>query len=456
MFIGKKVFEITKLIPLKFYNSPEDTGAGGGDVGESAGGESVSETSFSEPEFSQESDSIIPEDWMKEPIKSDPEYAKMKAAKPLENKDAEDDHSSETEEDSSTADEEGDKDTELTDDNSSTGQESEDLAFADNVIEGLKGEDLGKLPDEAQEAIGKFYAKHEEVSKKLTETESRLNRLLEDPVAKMRAELLDSGKQEFPVRGMTQTEKTNLVSKFQSEVGLTQEEAEQIMKVIDKGVDSVARDMAQDYANNHIVQSNNQRKAQETIKKGQEIIMSLSQYNSQLALNEKNISAFYVKGPDGKPVINEQHPEAGKFKEGLGKIVSWCAKLGLSYDRIVDMGPKAIYAAAAASLDMPVALNTEKRDKKILADAKLAALKPFLKAKPGEGKPLSTTKQSGSSERRSAEKTIVDGGYDLNRLASDPEYYESAISKKYGDPEHKAKIDRMVEKGRASQRAVKR
>jgi hypothetical protein len=121
--------------------------------------------------------------------------------------------------------------------------------------------------------------------------------------------------------------------------------------------------------------------------------------------------------------------------------------MGWTYDTIVKMGQKSLYAAAAASLGMPVAINTETRDKKILAEARKSVLKPFMKT----GATTLSSEKSSSNTRTSASAIRpenVKSGLDVSRLVTDGDYYEMALNRKPGDIAHKEKIDKLVEQGR--------
>jgi len=406
-------------------------------------------------------DTGLPSDVMKEIEATDPEYAHMrkatseKKAQKQQLKGEEADHPSEepngpeegdapagepTEEDpkpdgDEAGEEKPDADAPESDGDDAAKPEGDGeenaSAFADNVIEGLKGEDFAKLPENVQEALGSFVQKHGEESEQSKELKAKLDKLLSDPVAADRAKLIDEGKadRQYIAPGLTVEEKAFL----QSEVGLDDDE----FKKLEAGIDKIAQDKAEAIVKNRLISSDQERQIAETTKKGQQLLLGLSKFNKNLALKETDMNRLYE--------LKERHPEWEKYVNGIGKIQQWAASMGIDYGKAIQMGETPFYAAAAAALKMPVAINTQERDQKMIAETRKRALAPFLKG--GSSKGLST--DASSADRSKLEKTISDGGYDIVRLANDADYYSAAVEKKFGNQAHKDYIDGLVSKGRA-------
>lgn len=464
--------EIQQMIPMRFYNSPDGAAGGGGtedppnhsddDGGEDLGGEDLGGGDDGGDSGSKDDDPIVSEaaaeigvseEEMKEILRSDPEFAKnlkkSKGEPEDKNKGGEDDHGSEDDSgDGSSADSDKDKQKpEGADDNSSTDDGESDSDFADNVIDGLKGSEFKKLSEDAQEAVAKFYEKAQSDSQKATETETRMQKLLEDPIIKFRAEAIEAGRAaEVEVRGLSAEEKKGIVDKAVSELGLDSDDGEKLLEIIGNGLEQVAKDMATDLSQKAILAQDAQRRVEETTKKGVEMILGLSKYNKALAVKETDIKKFYK--PDGKGgfVYNEDHPEIETWKNGLGKIQTWAAQKGIGYDKALDLGDKVFYAMAAAALDMPIALNTGERDKKIVSEARKKALAPFLK---GSGpRTLATEGSTGVVDRKKAAQTVTHGGFDVIRLVQDQAYYNKTIERRPNDEEWLEKVYAAAEKGR--------
>lgn len=469
--MAKWKFDIMSLVPTRFYNSPEgaaggegenlppegDDGIGGDgedlggdpDEGEDGGGEPAGDN---DPIISETAAELgIPEDEMKEILRTDPAFAeslkKSKGEPEDKTKGGEGDHDPDSGEGSSADSDEEKKTPEGADDNSSTEEGESDSDFADNVIDGLKGSEFSKLSEDAQEAVAKFYEKAQADSQKATEVESRMQKLLEDPVVKARAEAIEAGRaSDVEVRGLTEQEKKGIVSKVGDELGLDSDDREKLLSMIEDGIEKAAKEMASDLSQKAILVQDARRRAEETTKKGVEMILGLSKYNKTLAVKETDLAKFYKTDGKGGFVYNEDHPEIETWKNGLGKIQTWAAQKGIDYAKALELGDKAFYAMAAAALDMPVALNTGDRDKKMVAEIRKKALAPFLKG--SSPRTLATEGSSGVVDRKKAAQTVMVGGLDAVKLAEDQGYLNRMIEKRPGDMAWLDKVTAAAEKGR--------
>jgi hypothetical protein len=336
-----------------------------------------------------------------------------------------------------------------------TSGDKEVLEFEDDVIPGVTGKDFEALSADAQLAIATFFEDTQAKAKDAEAVQAKLDALMADPVVNSRAAMLDSGVAEtqLPVRGISEQEKGVIVNKIMEAIGIDEEEARLCLGVIEGGLNKVvndaARDLAQSMAGNAMAAQEATRKIAETNKQGNDVMLSLGQFNKSLAVKETDLSNFY-KNEGGKFVLNTSHPEAETFKSGLGRVMDWLETQGMGYDGAIKLGAKALYAAAAAALDMPVALNTGERDKKIAADARKAALKPFLKtsAVSGAGSTLNPDGGNVVQKRADAEARIVHG-MDAVKLVEDSDYHQAMMVKNFGDPEWSDKILEAAEAGRA-------
>lgn len=319
--------------------------------------------------------------------------------------------------------------------------------YADNVIEGISGEVFGKLPVEVQESLGSFYTKANEAQSQLAEKEEKLQKLLNDPLISGRAAMLEKGIQEYNPRGLNAEEKSTLINQFKAEFGFDDAEAAKAIQMIGSGVETIAKDMAKDLANNQILTSEKVRKQEQTTIEGRKLFLGLSEFNKSLELKETDITKFYSGvNSDGSPIYNSKHPEIEKFKNGVEKVMTHCRNVGINYEQALKLGKKGLYAVAASALDLPIAMNTKDRDTKIAMQARSKAVAPFLKT--NSTGTLNTESQSSVPNTKAA-SIAQHGGYDIERLATDSGYRQKAMESS-SDPKHIDKIVALTEKGRAN------
>jgi hypothetical protein len=170
----------------------------------------------------------------------------------------------------------------------------------------------------------------------------------------------------------------------------------------------------------------------------------MAKFNAEIAIKETNLRK--ILDPKFPGYLGERHPEYKKFKDGIGKVYDWCLKKGLRYDQIVEWDDEELYAAASKACGFPVAINTAKRDSKMVMDAKRKALKPFLKSKEDAGE--SDGLRAPGSKHGATDNKVVKDGVDLIRLATDPGYLDRQINKNAADESHRRKIYDLAEQGR--------
>lgn len=353
------------------------------------------------------------------------------------------DSSEEDDDDKGDDGEDGDPD----DDEDSTDDDGDDdddegtsETYRDNVIDGISGEEFEKLPENVQVALAKHLDSVDEVKGKSEQVQTKLDQLLADPIVKERAQMIEDGRSDYQVRGLTDKE----IGTIKDSLGLDDEEVGKLKGV----VEAVAKSMADDMANNRIVEADNRRRREETISSGRKALLEAVSINPKLALKETDPSKLFKENGS----LNEQHPEYAKAKDGLGKLFEYCRDRGLNYQMILKAKPQEIYASFAAANGLPVAFNTAERDRKMLASDREKVLSRFYKPNLNKSSPK-FGKSSQSPLGKSGKKI---GGYDIERLATDDDYYEKALVKKFGDPDHADKIEELRLKGEASLRKKKR
>jgi hypothetical protein len=464
---------IEKIFKMRLYDgeqgaaggaaSPASEGGAGGDPG---AGTAVEELDVPIPDFD---DPTIPESARKAFVENDPEYQEILRAdkKKKDSKAKADDKKGGTDDDLLDDDSEKNagpddkgkpapKDKPVDDKNSDEGSDDEPLDFADDVIEGLKGEHVKALPPEAQLAIAKFHEKATEDSAERVKAESAYEKLISDPVIKARKEMIEAGKTKYDDYGFTATEKKNLVSAIMEKVDLDENEAGIVVSQLETAIENVVNHRADARFHNRLVQEDGNRRIQENTTKGRQAFLSLGEFNKELVFKEKDANAFWTEGVDDKgnkiQVLNNKHPEIKKYREKIIPIMAALHEAGVSYEGVTRMianpkvGAKGLYAFAGTLLDLPVAINTGDRDRKMVLSERKKALGKLLKSDTGE---LSMEGQSSIAGKPRDKNTVVKEGYDLLKLHEGGDYYDQAMMEKPGDLNHADKITRLAEEGRA-------
>jgi hypothetical protein len=415
-------------------------------------------------------DSDIPQEFMEQALKNDPELRQYKndkeAAKAAKSKKKQPPSHPAPKEEIGNAEKAVDSEKEILpekvekidEETSSTNEpDFESLEFKDDVIPGIKGETLKKIGPEAAEALASYHEKHQEINEKYTKTNSRLETLLRDPVIKHREEMIRAGKTEYPVRGITDVEKQQAIeyiAKLQQEkLDLTPEEATHAASLAFNTLipffEKVSKDSAEDVIKNLLLEENSKRENKETATKARSIFLKMGKYNKDLTFNETNPDNFWKEGTDESGntvnILNLEHPEIEKFKKYTLPVMEALVKAGIKYPQLLKMaeefGEDAVYSFAAKKLGLPVAINTEDRDRKMLNSGIKTALKPFIKGSASEelktegGKTVAGTKNKGT-----------DGGIDIQRLLDDENYYDSVIRQKPGDEKWVDHIAELTDK----------
>jgi predicted transcriptional regulator/stalled ribosome alternative rescue factor ArfA len=330
-------------------------------------------------------------------------------------------------------------------DEKNTSEESiDDLEFADNVIEGLKGEDLKKLPKEALEALAAYVEKHTSASSEATKASESLSKLLADPVVKRRQELLNSGKADYEVRGINETEKQTIIQKLKEKSGLDDDEALEVFNVLKDGIDVVAKSAAKDALQNLILEDDFHRRQEEVIKKGRGAFLNLGKFNKELQFKETDPNKFWKSDGNGGFVLDEKHPESKRFVEKIYPVMQALGKAKIGYEQMSNMSENAVYAIVADHLKLPVAFNTGDRDKKIAYDVRKNLAILLKNTRSGE-----LAVNGGSKVAETRGKSTIKHGFDIERLAEGGDYYEKSLVAKPGDPKHMQLIEDLAEEGEA-------
>ena len=206
---------------------------------------------------------------------------------------------------------------------------------------------LAKTPVEVVESLGKLKEKLDAVTTELTETKSGYEKNLEDPIIKDRLARIKEGKADQPYSSYGISKETNdAVTKALDEAGLTEEDIGKVMELVKKEVAIDVEDNVQAYIKT-AQQKQGAEVARERIKaRGQEIL-------KEVAGMHKSLTPEKVREWCMNPA-----------RKGSGE------KGNLTYGDIAAFadrfGSDALYAAIAKEMKLPVVMNAEERDKKII------------------------------------------------------------------------------------------
>jgi hypothetical protein len=391
-------------------------------------------------------------EWTDEALKTDPEYQRAveaektgaeKTAKPKKDEKPTDQATGEQTEKTtdqaadqpSTEEKHAEKTTPEESAQETPAPEDTDAEFEDNVIEGVTGKDFGALPEPVQTALASYHERATETEEKLTATEKQLATLLNDPIVKHRATLIDQNKGDlqYEIPGLTAEEKTELKTKL----GLDDEE----LTAAEKIFNAIAEKKARPIAYNLAMADKAKSETEKSIINGRNHLLSLSKFNKSLDAG--------IKAEEIDEILQrkDRHPKWKRWSSGIGKVYDWCVAKGMNYQAMMKLTPEALYAAAAAELKMPVAPSPDVL-KQLTADVKRKALAKFYK--PSKAKEAQTLRSDqGNVDRRAADKVTVIEGLDAERVASDASYYEQVLNRRPGDKDWHDKVNSIVSKGEA-------
>jgi hypothetical protein len=305
--------------------------------------------------------------------------------------------------------------------------EEEILEFEDDVISGLKGDDLKKLPKAAQEAVAKFYSESTERQTKL-ETElatvkkssESVQEMLKDPVIADRINMLKDGKKAYVDMRMTQAEKKSIIDAMVSK-GLYEEDAKLSVEGLEAGLDNIVNDRVEAALKNKVIEINQNAENRRITETGRKNLFSLGEMHEDFKLNETDPNKFF----DDSGNFNTTHHEYGVFIEKYGPVFEILRNKKQTWDNLSSMTPQQVYSMVALEKGLPVAFNTEARDKKIFKRGAAAnPLRAFAKKTTSADRDLSVSPQNGNPLNTTQWK-----GIDLDRLNSDPNYAPSLYEK---------------------------
>ena len=321
------------------------------------------------------------------------------------------------------------------------GDDFEALDFTDDVIPGIKGEDLKRLGKDGVEALAEFYEKHTSESTKVQELEATVKKLRADPIIKAREQMIESGR-DYTIRQISNEEmnyaKKMVVNALKTKYSFLDEEADdafqEMWNVLKPGFEKIAKESAQDMLNLGIKETHAKQQEEQTVMTSLGHFMGLGKFNKSLEIKETDPSKLFTYTGKGTFKVNESHPEAGKVAQII-PVMEALGKTGASYEQVnkmvEDFGLDAVYALAAKKLGLPVAINSKERDNKIRSDERKRFMNIFVKGSATDGLPVDGSGSAVSS--KSKEKGNVVNGIDMDKIIDDPDYIDEVIARKPQD-----------------------
>ena len=292
-------------------------------------------------------------------------------------------------------------------------EEEEDFEYPDDVIPGLKGNHFSALPKEAQEAVAKYH--QEALSyKESTKNDIEIIKILKnDPIAKHRLELIQSGK------GFSQYQIPE-VTKDDVDKILDADNRENAAKLINK----VAQKIVTAQIDNERIADDLRRRVAEANKAGEQILREAGNLHPDIKKEQRLETFEYVE--------KAGHADKNTYDSYHQKIVDFCSKRGYKYADLSKMKPKELYALTAVNEGWPVAFNTEKRDTKMLTEHTMKALEHFRRSKRGKEVSRGMRSSENSSGKTGLQSAFKIRGIDVVKLATDDGYHEGVMNMKPG------------------------
>lgn len=373
-------------------------------------------------------------------LNSDPDYLAMveaeKSAKSGDDEDGDgtnDGENNNGEDDDNAGNEDGSADGAVEGDGSadSTVEGDDSTAFEDNVLPGLSGKDFEKLDEPIREVIAQSRVALDEVTKKATEAQARLDTLLKDPIVAHREQAIANGENglQYKVPEMsaeTIEQITELVDQG------TPEAKEKINELVKAHIDSTAEIIAE----NAVLRANAQYERKQDIHQSGEVLVKLAK-----------LAKIDLPSQDPDVIAETNIKELGVIGEYLSEIAE-ATKSGIIANPqkyLNRIGAEGAYAQMAMKHGWPLLKNADGVINKQIKAANKKFSDRFLKGNPDEASgSFARSKQIDQNSVRS--KTIVDG-VDTIKLATNDKYHNEILYSKPNDPKWADKVAMYREMG---------
>jgi hypothetical protein len=370
-------------------------------------------------------------------LADDPEYQKSvkeEAAtkakdEPAPKGDPEPKHDESTEPETSETPDEKKPDGDKLDDDEPEESPKDEPEYQDNVIPELTGKQFGSLPEDVREIVAKTATQIEELKTKGSEVQSRLEKLLTDPIIKHREEIMNSGKGDLTYELPTITDQL-----FADILKCVDEDTPEARKKARDILGEVVKQASELSESNARILENSKFNTQKMLTSAGKNLLKLGELNPELKCDitdpEKLIATPFEKlGNIGKVLLKLSEMQKNKTISSVAKYIS-------------EKSPEALYAEMAVELGLPVVLNADKKIRAIVKKSNQAFSDRFRKNKDGGQMPAGKEVDS----RKIKNGQIVDG-IDIVKLANNDDYHEKMLYKNSGDLKWVDKISRLRERG---------
>lgn len=344
--------------------------------------------------------------------------------------------------DGGTGDDEVDTDTDGDDSGKGNEANNDETAYEDDIIPGLKGAQFGALSEDLKEIISGVHDHIESSTKKLADTEARLNKLLEDPIIKHREEIINSGtgKDQYELPAMTDQEISEIINHLDQGTADSNKKARDVLEKIGKR-------MAEVVESNVLLNVQTKIQREKMAMDAGNKLIELSKMHPELSLeiDDPENPGKKISFADAKKLTSTQ---LDKIPGVIGKFINKLAemqknKIIASPGQYINAkSVESLYAEIAIENNLPLMKNADAKVKKMLNEHGKKIFDRFLKSKDG-GRQMADGKELG--KRPSTGSHVVDG-IDVVKLAKDDDYHEKMLYKK-GDIKWFDKIADLRERG---------
>lgn len=299
-------------------------------------------------------------------------------------------------------------------------EQEETVEFEDDVIPGLKGEDLKGMGRRARTAVVDFYGGYEDLKKERDTLKGMVDSLEDDPIIKHRKEMIESGQggSLYPVDQVSATE-VRAILNSDTEGGAA------------KIIQNLVERRAQNLGANLEIRYKHQRETEQANQNGMAVLLEAANIHPDHQVKEKDVSK-----------ITAGHGDWQAWNAVGRKIQKFCSDRGWKYGDIATMKPKSLYAAVAAEEGWEFSVNSGRRDANMIARGRSSAINAFRKT----DKETARTLRSRGSDRRQRGGRYEDG-IDVVKLASDDSYHEELLFRAGGDERQIDRLSRLRERG---------
>ncbi len=315
-----------------------------------------------------------------------------------------------------------------------SGDADGELVFDDNILEGLAGEDMAKLPENVQGVVAETRVEIDKLKDEIKQQKELFERVEKDPIAKDRVEKIKSGNetQLYESPGLTDKQADKLFE-------FAEDEDKEAFKA---EMEQIVKAQVQSGLSNERITDEQKRTYSDDLKESGQILLDAMKLNPDFVIKETDPLAIAK--------ITDSHGEYSTYMEGIGKVVQHINKMA-SKNIITDvrkyvknLGPKGLYALGAEKFGWPVVMNADDKINNQIKDKVRQAVRLFQKPK-GVAGPVAS--KISSVSKKKINDTFDSDGINAKKLATDGKYHQQILNQKWGDQEWLKHVSTLRVKG---------